>query len=218
MEGIYRYRFQGQIFAEREGFISSSDAGASFHYSLPGDHGDLHAGVYNGETFMRAEVNDQKGIMLRASVRPLPGQTALGGLRIHGFYDHDAYVKSADRRRAIVGATFEHPHVNAGGEYLAATDQPSASTTATDAKGFSVWGTPRVRAWEGLLRYDSLEPNTTRSAQKRTRTIAGVAYWFAHQGSVATALLFDVDQTRFAGFSPAQPTQRRLAVHALVSY
>lgn len=216
MEGIYRYRFQGQIFAEREGFISSSDAGASFHYSLPGDYGDLHVGVYNGENFMKAEVNNQKGIMIRGSVRPIPGRAVLSGLRIHGFYDHDAYVKSADRRRAILGATFEHPHLNAGGEYLTATDQPSAADTATDAKGFSFWGTPRLHAWEGLLRYDSLEKNTIVSAQKKTRTIAGVAYWFAHQGTVSTALLFDVDQTRF--FSPAQPTERRIALHAVVNF
>ena len=33
-EGIYRYRFQGTIFAEREGFLSSSDVGASFHYNF----------------------------------------------------------------------------------------------------------------------------------------------------------------------------------------
>src|SRR6266576_1481409 len=30
-EGIYRYRFQGQVFVERDGFLTSSDAGASFH-------------------------------------------------------------------------------------------------------------------------------------------------------------------------------------------
>ena len=38
-------------------------------------------------------------------------------------------------------------------------------------------------AWEALLRYDHLQPNTTVTAD-RTRTIAGVAYWFPHQGLV----------------------------------
>src|SRR3954466_205344 len=47
IEGIYRYRFQGQMFAERGGFLSSSDTGVSFHYSLPANYGDVHAGVYN---------------------------------------------------------------------------------------------------------------------------------------------------------------------------
>ena len=43
MEQVYRYRFQGTVFEEREGFLSSSDVGASFHYSLPGNYGELHA-------------------------------------------------------------------------------------------------------------------------------------------------------------------------------
>src|SRR4029079_5063907 len=71
MEGVYRYRFQGQIFEEREGFLSSSDTGASFHYKLPSNYGDIHAGVYNGETFTQPEVNGQKGWMIRGTARPL---------------------------------------------------------------------------------------------------------------------------------------------------
>src|SRR5262249_24904235 len=44
-EGIYRYRFQGTIFAEREGFLTSSDNAASFHYNLAQNFGDIHVGV-----------------------------------------------------------------------------------------------------------------------------------------------------------------------------
>ena len=47
-EGIYRYRFQGTMFAEREGYFASADAGASFHYSLPANYGDIHVGIFNG--------------------------------------------------------------------------------------------------------------------------------------------------------------------------
>src|SRR4051812_39017223 len=36
IESVYRYRFQGTVFEEREGFLQSSDAGASFAYTLPG--------------------------------------------------------------------------------------------------------------------------------------------------------------------------------------
>src|SRR3954468_5583048 len=64
METIYRYRFQGTIFEDREGFLSSSDVGASFHYNLPGNYGDVHGGVYNGETYAKPEANDQKGFMV----------------------------------------------------------------------------------------------------------------------------------------------------------
>jgi hypothetical protein len=37
-EGIYRYRFQGTIFMEREGYLSSSDAGASFHTAFQNNY------------------------------------------------------------------------------------------------------------------------------------------------------------------------------------
>src|SRR4051812_27219653 len=69
-ENIYRYRFQGTMFVERAGYFASADAGVSFHYNLPSNYGDIHVGWYNGENYNKAEVNDQKAIMVRATVRP----------------------------------------------------------------------------------------------------------------------------------------------------
>ena len=34
METVYRYRFQGTIFEDRESYLSSSDVGATFHYNF----------------------------------------------------------------------------------------------------------------------------------------------------------------------------------------
>jgi hypothetical protein len=82
-----------------------------------------------------------------------------------------------------------------------------------------VWATPKsTHGWEGLFRVDHGEPNTALPTQIRTRTIAGVAYWFPHQGAVATALLLDVDNTRFADFVPVQPTQRKYTLHAMLTF
>ena len=53
----------------------------------------------NGENYNRAEANDQKAFMVRGTVRPLPMHPVLRGLRLTGFYNHDAYVKNAERRR-----------------------------------------------------------------------------------------------------------------------
>jgi hypothetical protein len=218
MENLYRYRFQGTIFEDREGFLSSSDVGASFHYNFAGNYGDVHTGFYNGETYTKPEANNQKGFMIRWTFRPLRMHPVLRGLRLTGFYDNDAYVKNAERRRGIVALTFEHKYLNASFDYLTATDQTSVTKTPIDARGFSVWATPRAtNGWEGLLRYDQLEPNTDVSG-KRKRVIGGVAYWFPHQGNVSTALLFDIDQQTFVNFAVPQPTQRRYAVHALVNF
>jgi hypothetical protein len=218
MEGFYRYRFQGQIFSEREGFLSSSDVGASFHYSLPSNYGEIHTGFYNGETYTQPEVNQEKGFMIRGTVRPLVMHPVLRGLRITGFWDQDAYVKNEARHRGIVNATFEHPYLNGSFEYLTAKDERPPTFTTVDAHGWSAWITPRTtKGWEGLLRYDHLEPNTG-APGTRKRTIGGIAYWFLHQGNASTALLLDLDYTNNDGFVPAQSKQQRIALHMLVNF
>ena len=238
-EGIYRYRFQGTMFVERTGYFASADAGASFHINFPKDYGDVHVGVFNGENFNKAEVNDQKAIMVRATVRPFAEMgPMLRGLRGTIFYDGDNYIKNAERTRTIGQLTYEHPHVVAGVEYLHAKDQPSASLGTVDkgGNGYSIWLTPRLpmangSSWEGLLRYDhqtpddrpvfapvASAPNTTTAfiAQKQNRLIAGVAYWFPHQGGVTSALLLDYDGQRFDNVTAAPV--KSIAVHALINF
>ena len=86
-EGIYRYRFQGTVFAERVPLptvMSSSDAGISFRYNFANNYGDVHFGVYNGENYQRTETNNQKGFEFRGSVRPLAeGKPIFRGFRAH---------------------------------------------------------------------------------------------------------------------------------------
>ncbi len=114
MEGIYRYRFQGTIFPERVGYISSSDVGLSGHYNFPNNYGDVHLGYYNGDTYSKAEPNDQKAFQIRGTLRPLPKDKVLKGWRVTGFYDHDTPVKDGKRERFIANTTFEHKYVNLG--------------------------------------------------------------------------------------------------------
>src|SRR5438093_7820918 len=161
-ENIYRYRFQGTMFVEREGYFASADAGASFHYQLPSNYGDVHVGVFNGENYNKAEVNDQKAIMIRGTVRPFATMDPrLRGVRATVFYDGDNYIKYAERTRFIGQLTYEHPFVVAGFEYLSAHDQPSATRVDVKGTGYSIWATPRSKTGlEALLRYDHQTPNT----------------------------------------------------------
>ena len=234
-EGIYRYRFQGTTFTERAGYQASSDAGASFHYNLPSDYGDVHVGYYNGEFYGKAEVNDQKGFMVRATGRPFARRApVLRGLRGHVFYIGDAYVKDGPRKRTVAGVTYEHPFLVTGFEYLDARDQRSAlpGSPYVKANGFSVFATPRTRqGWEALLRYDRLTPNTssalapfstagnlttTLDSQQQNRVIVGVAYWFKLQGPVTASLLVDYDGQVFKNLTT--PETKTVAVHALVNF
>jgi hypothetical protein len=218
IDNVYRYRFQGPTFEDREGILSSSDVGASFHYNFAGNYGDLHAGIYNGDNYNRPEANDQKALMIRGTVRPLPAHPWLRGLRVTGFYNLDAYLKDGERRRGIVGATFEHRYLNTGGNYLTTLDQPRASAAEVEGRGYSLWITPKTTAgWEGLLRYDHLEPDADAPAE-RSRLIAGVAYWFTTQGSVTAAIMFDIEDVNNERFAPPRPDERRYAVHMLVNF
>ena len=61
-------------------------------------------------------------------------------------------------------------------------------------------------------------PNTSLGAQVRNRTILGVAYWFPHQGNVSSGLLLDYDGQVFRNFSPAPPSQNKIAVHGVVNF
>ena len=60
-ESVYRYRFQGTVFAEREGFVTSSDSGAFVRTLVPGGYGEIIAGVFNGEGFARAGSQRSEG-------------------------------------------------------------------------------------------------------------------------------------------------------------
>jgi Phosphate-selective porin O and P len=240
-EGIYRYRFQGTVFAERVPLptvMSSSDAGVSFHYNFPKNYGDFHIGVYNGENYQRVEVNDQKGTEMRGTLRPLAGfSPVFRGLRIHGVYYADNYVSDAERKRAMGNVTYEHKYVNFGFDYLDAKDQTLPTAASISSNGYSVWFTPRLpfengSSWEGLLRYDHWTPNTadtlappsTATApgftllkdQHQNRTIIGVAYWFPHLGNVSTALLFDYDAQSFDNITTSEV--KSVSVHGLLNF
>jgi hypothetical protein len=220
-EGIYRYRFQGTIFSERVGLLSSSDAGLSGHYNFAGNYGDIHAGFYNGENYNKAEVNNKKALMGRFTVRPLPlGGPFLKGLRLTAFINDDHYVGSAKRQRVIGQITYEHPLINAGAEVLRAKDRVSVTKSEVDSKGWSVWATPKfgTTGFEALLRHEDFTPNKAVSSQKTKRDIEGISYWFPNTGGKSLAILLDRDSLKRTGLTPAVPNTTNYEVKILVNF
>jgi hypothetical protein len=218
MEGVYRYRFQGTIFVEREGYVSSSDAGLSGRWAVPNDYGEIHAGYYNGDTYSKAEVNDQKAFQIRGTLRPFPKLKNLKGLRLTAFYDDDHPVEDADRTRFVGAVTFEHKYVNAGFEYLDAKDNSSATRPVVKSDGWSLWATPKTRIGiEGLFRYDDLKPNKSVDA-KKSRTLVGVSYWFkTTRAGLAAAILADYEEVKYD--TPLnKPTEKRFEIKTLFNY
>lgn len=225
-ESFYRYRFQGTVFVERDGFLPSADSGVAFHTNLPNNYGDAHVAFFNGEGYTKAEANDQKAFQMRGSLRPFAmGAPVMRGLRVTGFYDHDSYVKSAPRNRVSLSGSFEHKRLNAGFDYISAKDQTLPTASLVLSKGWSVWATPFLKEKgngpEVLLRYDHFTPNTATPTQQRKRIIAGFAYWLPHPGGTGTAcLLLDFEQVTSDNFpaTPATAKQQRITLHGLISF
>ena len=180
LEQVYRYRFQGSTFLDREGFLSSSDSGLSLRYAFPGDRGDVHAGVYNGEGYNKSETNDQKSFQIRATLRPRKG------LRTTLFFVGDHAAKNVRRERLAGQITYEHARGNAGAEVMAAQDGEKESN------GWSAFVTPKLgNGWELLLRHDH--------NGARRRDITGVAYWIPNLQKVTAAVLVDRDSLSVTG-------------------
>jgi hypothetical protein len=237
LEQIYRYRFQGTVFADREGYLTSSDLGVSTRALLPGNFFEIHTGLYNGEGYTAPEVNEQKAFMVRGTVRPLFMVPVARGLRLTGFWDNDHYVRNAKKTRTLFDASFESPYFNAGFTYLWTDDQNASATRAeVEGEGYSIWANPKRPAplergelgypvgtgFELLFRYDNLKPNKDQPGRKK-RYIAGLSYWFpVTKAGIAAALLVDFEEVKYDGFLPGnsnfRPEERRWALHTLFNF
>lgn len=223
-ESVYRYRFQGTVFAERDGRLSSSDTGISARTNLPGGYGDVHAGLYNGEGYARPEANDQKALMLRATVRPLPaGGSLVRGLRVTAYVHRDHVMRDAVRHRFIGSAWYEHPRVNAGVDYITRSDQAAPGAPTIESDGYSIFVTPFFRqkgdGLEALLRFDSFRSDRTFRDTRQHRTIAGLAWWMpAAAGRATAALLLDYEQVVQRNAAGAPPADRRVTLHGLINF
>ena len=182
-EAVQRYRVQGQMFSEREGLIpGSADFGVGYFAPLPGNYGEFHAGVYNGEGFTQAEANKYKSVQGRLTVRPFPNRGLANFLRVSGFYSAGWYAQDRPRNVGIVMAHYEHRHLVATVQRVDATERPLAIDPAdTQRTGWSVFVEPRqgTEGLAGIARIERFDPNDAIADNSHRRIIAGAAYWFA---------------------------------------
>ena len=223
-ESIYRYRFQGTVFAERTTALAPTDTGISFHSGVPGGFGDVHVGVFNGRGFTDTQVSGTKSLQVRGTARPFAGAgPAVAGLAVTVFHDRDRYLAGAPRTRTIVSTTYEHSRFSAGADYLSQLDRAQPLALGQERRGWSAWVTPflgqKGRGLEGVFRFDSYGRRDVVGVQHLL--IAGIAYWVSPPtGASSAAVLLDFEQQTFPNFpvTPATQRQRRLSVHAMVKF
>jgi hypothetical protein len=157
---------------------------------------------------------------VRGTLRPLPLGGIFKGLRLTGFIVDDHYANSDKRFRAIGQVTFEHARINAGFDYLQAKDRVSGAAAQIEAKGWSVWATPKLgHGWELLLRHDDYKPNKSVSFQKQKRNIVGIAYWLPNLApGVTSAILADYDSLQRTGLTPAVPKTTNYEIKTLINF
>jgi hypothetical protein len=218
-ESINRYRLQGTMMAEREGIIpGSADAGVGYLVPLPGNYGEINAGVYNGEGYANAESNRFKSFQGRATFRPFPAAGLARGLRVSGFYDLGWYDEGRPRRHGIFMVSFEHEHFAGTAQWLASTARPASAAFDTDARGYSLFGEVRqgTTGWAAVGRFDRFDPNRRNQDDTDRRVIVGAAYWLTWSATRVGVFLNDENVSYDPG--RGRPDENRLLLQMQVQF
>lgn len=224
-DAVYRYRWQGPLMPEREGLISSSDVGVTAHTSFPNGYGDAQVSLINGEGYQHPEVNNQKALQGRVTVRPLvhAGSEFLRSVRLTAFYDHDHYMRNADRKRGFYGFTYENHRANLGAEIVRSRDAVTPTAPVAEGRGWDVFVTPffkeKGHGPEALLRYDHWTPDAAKPDLKE-RVVLGVSYWWTPRGvaGLSAAVMLDYESVTVSHALVPVPDQRKLVLHSILTF
>ncbi len=223
-EALWDYRMQGTMPMERNGYVSSSDFGASVDGVYSGQALNFTLGVYNGENYSTTALGDQrKDLMGRASLRLMKtdDMSRVGGLRVTAYAQYGTPSSGGQRQRFLGMVSYRSNNVTLVGEYATTKDTTTGGNTAIggNAAGAVTSRTGRVMSAYGTFhfpgtrvtaigRVDVVDPNTADSSatfptanhDQQTRIIAGLSY----QVSPNFRLLADYDGVSYqSGFTGA---------------
>jgi hypothetical protein len=216
-EKINRYRVQGTMFLERYKVINSADFGITLFSLLggpldkefqsrvssayPGRYGSIAFGIYNGGGYHALEMNRNKTVEGRITLRPLPA--SLPGLQLtYAFvegkgnrpvapqFQNSTFLLSFESYRVITGIQYTKGVGNMWGTLVSSDNTP---IPLSGVSAFSeVFILPSKVAT--FLRYDYFRSEAAfpLSADERERGIAGIS-WYFHKKS---KLLIDADIVR----------------------
>lgn len=232
-EHINLYRMREQMFMERSGLFNSADFGVTLSGLLgpelgecyqrrvssasPGRWGSFAVGVYNGGGYHAIEVNDDKVLEGRLTVRPLPG--TLPGLQLSGLAivgkGNQPEETAPDWQTYNLFVSYEHEHatftaqlVDGRGNQQGTFVEPGEPSEATEYAGWSVFGEGKIGAWRVIAGYDDFDREPGAADRSFVRYHAGVGYALGH----GTVLLLDVDRQDWDTASRPSDTRAQLVM------
>jgi len=199
-EKINRYRLQGTMYGERSGLLNSADFGVTWvgllggkidssfqrdvNSAYPGKYGSVALGVYNGGGYHALEMNNNKTVEARLSLRPFPGR--IPGLQFSyslasgkgNLPENPAWVMhlgamtfSSARFRAVAQAV--KGKGNSFGTYV------DEAFRALPMEGFALFGEWMLRKDLSVIgRYDRLNVEASSESDPLSHTIGGICYHF----------------------------------------
>lgn len=217
-EHIDLYRMRDKMFMERSSLFNSADYGLTLaggfgddlsdayqaevsHY-YPAKYGTWAIGVYNGGGYHGNEMNENKSVQARVTVRPLPDVVPgfqLSGLAIVGEGNQEGEPEETpDFRVYNLMASYQFSRGTLTGQFLTGEGNQKGSwyevddpSVATEYDGFSLFGEYRFGPrWRVIGGFDDFNRTPEDGDLSFTRIFGGVGYDFG--GS--NILLLDLDR------------------------
>lgn len=215
-ESINGFRMQDPMFLERFGVFNSADDGFTFganfggelsreyqanvnkHYA--GRYGSMQIGVYNGGGYHAAEMNENKVVEARVTIRPIPD--IIPGLQLTAL---DIYGKGNATTPAAGDlpdwtafngmVSYQSEMVTLTGQYYTGSGNQSGlaldgNGNALDQSGYSIFGALHLgnsSQYSVIARYDMFDSNTNSSSNDEEILMIGGVSW--KMNSAATWLL-----------------------------
>lgn len=181
-EGVWGYRMQGSIPADRLRYLSSSDLGVAVDGRWgEGDAVQATVGVYNGEGWARGEADAGKDLMARVTVRlaGIDDAGAFGGLRLTAYGGLGSPPGGGVRQRALGMVSWRTSTLTLAGQYLVTRDRLDAGTGETvDGRLMHTFAVVRVPGGpvDVIGRLELHDPDRGTDGDRRTRWTAGVGF------------------------------------------
>ena len=205
-EAINGYRLQGTMFLERSGVFTSADRGVVFgsnfggemdgdykknvngHYA--GRYGSTQIGVYNGGGYHAKEMNENKVVQARVTVRPVPDQVpglqlSVVGMDGKGNVTPTPGMPLPDWRGANAMLSYQSRTVTGTAEAYAGKGNQAGSAIGSDGRsldqnGYSFFASlklPQHEAWAIIGRYDHFDADSHDAGNDEPdRFIGGISF------------------------------------------